>query len=94
MHFALFVLNISFVDIFRAVHSRRGGGGGEGGSCPCQEKRNVFFCSNIVFDFAGLFLVAYWSEICILETPACERMQSLPLQIKNPRCGPDFMDHM
>ena len=36
----------------RAVH--KGGGGGGGGGCPRQE--NFLFFSNIVFEFAELFL--------------------------------------
>ena len=32
--------------------------GGQGGQLPPPGKLNVFFLSNIVFEFAGLFLVA------------------------------------
>ena len=60
----------------RAVHS----GGAEGAVAPAR-KTKCFF-SNIVSDFAGLFLVAiYWSEI--------SRKLSLPPQTKNPRYGPE-----
>ena len=41
----------------RAVHS--GAGGGVGGvQLPPPERLNIFFFSHIIFDFAGLFLVA------------------------------------
>ena len=39
-------------EVCRAVHS-----GGKGWQLPPRGKRNVFF-SNVVFDFAGIFLIA------------------------------------
>ena len=47
----------------------------------------MFLFSNIVFDFAGLFLVAMLVRNVYTGDP-CEGVRSLPLQIKNPRNGP------
>ena len=45
------------LDILRAVHSGGGGGGGaEGAAAPARKTQ--FFFSNMVFEFAELFLVA------------------------------------
>ena len=63
----------------RAVHSR-----GAGGQLPPPAKLNLFFFSNIVFDFAGLFLGATLVRNLYTGKPC---VRSLPPQIKNPRYG-------
>ena len=52
------------------------GGGGGGGGLPPPGKLNVFF-SNIVFDYAGLFIAAI-----LVRNLTCEGVQSLPPQYK------------
>ena len=49
-----------------------------------------FFCS-IVFDFAGLFLVAILVQNLCTGDP-CEGVRSLPSQTKTPRYGHGQMD--
>ena len=46
-------VSVSILLLYRAVHS-----GGAGGAVALPGKLNVFFFSNIVFDFAGIFLGA------------------------------------
>ena len=61
-------------------------GGGVGGDrCPHQEIK--MFLSNVMFDFAGLFLVAMLVQNLYTGDP-CEGVWSLPPQTKNPRYGP------
>ena len=67
--------------------ARGGGRQGEGSSCPRQE--NFFFFSNIVFDFAGVFLVAILVPNLYTGDPR-ECVRSLPPQTKNPGYGPDI----
>ena len=71
----------------RAVHSA----GAEGATAPARKTERFFF-SNIVFDFAGLFLVAILVRNLYTGYP-CEGVLSLPPQIKNPTCryGPDLL---
>ena len=47
----------------------------------------MFLFSNIVFDFAGLFLVAMLVRNVYTGDP-CEGVQSLPPRTKNPGYGP------
>ena len=58
-----------------------GGGGGTRGSCPAR-KTKCFFFSNIVFDFAGFFLVAILVRNLYTEAPlkvcrVCPRRQRI-----------------
>ena len=66
--------------LHRAVHS----GGGEAGGTVAPTRKTKCFCifSNIVFDFAGLFLVAMLVRNVYTGDP-CEGVRSLPANKKS-----------
>ena len=70
----------------RAVQSRGTGSAGVGVGEVVASARKTNFFSNIVFDFAGLFLVAILVQNLYTGDP--EGVQSLPPQTKKPRYGP------